>query len=120
MTVPTAGTYTVGARALCVGSWDLNWLRVTKGETLGTRAAREAATQLVGAKPVQPIELRLNSGTYFLLIRANDNLTGSRYQVLNTAGKPMPTGLMAVEHVNVSTLKAGSHLLRLHNTISIR
>ncbi|GAB3225086.1 hypothetical protein GCM10027423_61290 [Spirosoma arcticum] len=108
VTVPT-GTYTLNVRAVG-GGWNLNWLRITK--VSGARTA-VAATPLTLTDAPDRVDLYPNPVTDFLLIRTHDSLTGSRYRIVDTAGRPVLTGAVAADRVNVSTLTSGSYLLQV-------
>ncbi|RPD45251.1 carbohydrate-binding protein [Hymenobacter sediminis] len=103
-----AGTYNFGIYAQ-TGGWNINWVRISQG----SRAAAVASSS--SRQPAETVALDLypNPVTNELLIRSSQDLTGSRYEVVDAQGRVWATGAGPATRLNVAKLPTGIYTLRL-------
>lgn len=99
-----AGTYNFGIYAQ-TGGWNLNWIRITK---TGATAARAAAAQ-----PEPEMQLYPNPAASRLHLAAGGGaaLEGAQYQIVDTYGRVMASGLLRQQSVDVAQLPTGTYTL---------
>ncbi|PJJ54916.1 carbohydrate-binding protein [Hymenobacter chitinivorans] len=102
-----AGTYNFGVFAQ-TGGWNINWIRITKSGT-----ARMAAETAVATVAPAEFDLYPNPATSQLTIRAERDLSGSQYQIVDDRGKVVASGTAHTNRLDVAGLKNGLYTLVL-------
>ncbi|UOQ53753.1 glycosyl hydrolase family 18 protein [Hymenobacter cellulosivorans] len=101
-----AGTYNFGVFAQS-GGWNINWVRISQGSGAAAVASRSSQ------QATETVDLYPNPVTNELLIRSDQDLTNSRYEVVDAQGQVWAQGAGPVTRLNVTKLPTGIYTLRL-------
>ena len=110
-----AGTYNFGVFAQ-TGGFNINWVRISKVSArtaLATMDKPVEAADVSAVAAATSLEIYPNPATDRLMLRSGLRLTGSKFQVLDSWGRPVAQGSAASGSVDVSALPPGIYTLKL-------